>query len=184
VVEALTDGEALARSRTDPEAFLVVFDRHFDTIGRYLARRLPRDLAADLASETFARAFARRGRFDTTRADALPFLYGIAANLVRRHRRSEQRMLRAYARVERSDVSAPPETAAGGEVASALAALRPAEREILLLFAWADLDYEQIADTLQVPVGTVRSRLSRARRQLRERLAPPPRPTPEEALDE
>ena len=178
----VTDREAIRRSLSEPELFLVVFDRHYDAIARYFARRLPRDIAADLASETFTRAFAARARFDSRREHALPFLYGIAANLIRRHRRSEARMLRAYARsaaaetapgaIEGSDVSA---------VAEALRELRPEEREVLLLFAWADLEYEQIAQALGIPVGTVRSRLSRARSRVRERLGAQPRTTREEA---
>jgi RNA polymerase sigma-70 factor (ECF subfamily) len=65
----------------------------------------------------------------------------------------------------------------------ALSALKPADREALLLFAWADLDYEQIAEALRIPVGTVRSRLSRARRQLRAALDGDHVRQPEEALN-
>jgi len=105
-------------------------------------------------------------------------LYGIAANLLRRHRRTEGRRLRAYARHagqpqdgwdeadERLD-----SLAAGPQLARALASLRPDQREVLLLFAWADLGYEEIARALDVPVGTVRSRLSRARERVRDELA-------------
>lgn len=178
----LGDGEAMAGSVADPELFMVVFERHYAAIARYLARRLPPDVAADLASETFVRAFAARARFEPSRDDALPFLYGIAANLIRRHRRSEERMLRAYARAgaaasarETAELS---DTAA---LAAVLRELRPVEREVLLLYAWAGLDYEQIAQALEIPVGTVRSRLSRTRRRLRERVEPPLLPTREEA---
>ncbi|MFN2469433.1 MAG: RNA polymerase sigma factor [Gaiellaceae bacterium] len=92
-----TDGEAIAASVRDPAAFVPVFDRHFGAIRRYLARRLGSDLGGELAAETFTRAFDARGRYDTSRADALPWLYGIAANLVRRHLRAEERRLHAYA---------------------------------------------------------------------------------------
>jgi RNA polymerase sigma factor (sigma-70 family) len=132
--------------------------------------------------ETFVRAFAGRARFDSRREDALPFLYGIAANLIRRHRRSESRMLRAYARTVVAEIA--PGASEASEVpalAEALRELRSEEREVLLLFAWADLDYEQIAEALAIPVGTVRSRLSRARSRVRERLRGTQGPTREEA---
>ena len=60
---------------------------------------------------------------------------------------------------------------AGAALASALSTLGPGERDALLLHAWTDLTYEQIAEALAVPVGTVRSRINRARRVVRERLA-------------
>src|SRR4051812_35598653 len=104
---------------------MVVFERHYDTVARYLARRLPPELAADLAAETFTRAFAARARFDGAFDDARPFLFGIAANLVRRHRRSELRMLRAHARLEGLAVSSwPHELSDTRELAAALRELR------------------------------------------------------------
>ena len=83
-----TDADALLRSRTDPEAFVEVFERHFDAIHRYVHRRLGRDLAGELAAETFTQAYRRRSSFEPRSDGALPWLYGIAANLVRRHRRT------------------------------------------------------------------------------------------------
>ncbi len=89
-----SDADAIAESLGDPAAFVVVFDRHFDAIRRYVARRLGVDLAADLAAETFMRAFDARRRYDRRRRDALPWLYGIAANVVRRELRDEERRSR------------------------------------------------------------------------------------------
>lgn len=179
----MTDREAFARSLAEPELFLIVFERHYETIAGYLARRLPSDTAADLASEVFAQAFAARGRFDASEGDPLPFLYGIAANLIRRQRRKEERMLRAYARAATDGHVAPPEADDTG-IAAVLLELRLEEREVLLLYAWADLDYEQIAAALDIPVGTVRSRLSRGRGRLRAQLAAATPPTTaKEALD-
>ncbi len=179
----MTDREAFTRSVAEPEAFRVVFERHYDAIARYLARRLPVDIAADLASEVFARAFAARDRFDASQGEPVAFLHGIAANLIRRQRRKEERMLRAYARAS-ADGSAPAadveDTAA---IATVLLDLRTEERDVLLLHAWADLDYEQIASALDIPVGTVRSRLSRGRERLRTRLAAATPAPAEEALD-
>jgi RNA polymerase sigma-70 factor (ECF subfamily) len=106
-----------------------------------------------------------------TRVSARPWLYGIASNLVRRHYRQEERRLRAYARtgVDRVGETSLPWTL-GSALAEALAVLQPAYRDVLLLFVWGELDYDEIATALSIPVGTVRSRLSRARTQVRERL--------------
>jgi RNA polymerase sigma factor (sigma-70 family) len=112
------------------------------------------------------------------RERALPWLFGIAANLARRHRRTEVRRLRAYARTgrdplldEHGDAPARLDAAAAGpRLAAALAELRAHDREALLLFAWAELSYEEISLALRIPVGTVRSRLHRARQALRAHL--------------
>jgi RNA polymerase sigma factor (sigma-70 family) len=176
-VEAGSDAQVIAASRLEPHAFATIFDRHFDAVHRYLARRVGADLADDLAAEAFTEAFDSRARFDAARTDARPWLFGIATNLLRHHHRSEARRLRAYARVDR-----PPDIhgaegviearldaeRAGPMIATALAQLSTDERDVLLLYAWADLRYEEIAVALQIPIGTVRSRLNRARGRLRE----------------
>ena len=92
-----TDGEAIAASLTEPRAFGVVFERHFGVILRYLRRRLDDQPAEEATAQTFFVAFDERGRFDRERADARPWLFGIATNVARRHRRSEVRELRAIA---------------------------------------------------------------------------------------
>jgi hypothetical protein len=99
--------------------FAIVFDRHYDTVHRYLARRVGPDLADDLAAETFTEAFDVRLRFDTTHPNARPWLLGIATNLLRHHHRSEARRLRAYARLDR-----PTSDDAHGEIESRLDAER------------------------------------------------------------
>lgn len=172
-----TDAAAIRRSLAEPEAFTVVFDRHFEVVHGYVQRRVGRDLADEIAAETFARAFDRRRRYDHGHADARPWLLGIAANVLRRHWRTERRRIAAYGRAadDGSAVAdAPPGIAA--ELAAALGDLSHRDREALLLFTWADLSYEEIAVALGVPVGTVRSRIARARRLLRERLGLEPRP--------
>jgi RNA polymerase sigma-70 factor (ECF subfamily) len=94
-------------------------------------------------------------------------LFGIANNLLRRHYRDEERRLAAFSRVD-----TPRDQAAADEplVAEALSVLSREERDVLLLFAWADLSYEQIAEALALPVGTVRSRLNLARTRMRGEL--------------
>ena len=169
----------IEESLTDPAVFAALFDRHYERIWRYACRRAGPAIADELASETFVRAFAARARYDRGRVDASPWLYGIATNLLRGHRRAEARRMRAYAR------AAEPTASPGGldgveqrvdaaaraaDVAEALASLKPADRDAVLLLALADLDYQAIAIATGVPVGTVRSRLSRARRQLQNKL--------------
>jgi RNA polymerase sigma-70 factor (ECF subfamily) len=173
----LSDAELIALSVEDARAFDVVFRRHYPAIHRFVNRRLGARFADDLAAETFAIAFARRGTFDADRPSAAPWLYGIAANLVRSHARAERRQLRALARTG-IDPIAPDATDRSDDrldaslavrrLAARLAQLRPTEREVLLLSAWTDLTYDELAEALGVPVGTVRSRLSRARTHIRE----------------
>ena len=128
-------------------------------------------------SETFLVAFERRDRFDHSWDDARPWLLGIATNLLRRHHRTESRMLQTLSRrgaAARSDdhadaVASRVDAAAGAAaIARALGGLSRDDRECLLLYAWADLTYEGIAQATGVPIGTVRSRLNRARRILRD----------------
>jgi RNA polymerase sigma factor (sigma-70 family) len=132
-------------------------------------------------AETFAVAFQRRRDYDLERVDARPWLYGIATNLIRNHRRAEARRWRAMARdVAGAGAEPEPEAdgaaarvtaqAARGELARVLAGLPSRQRDVLLLYAWADLEYEEIAQALGLPVGTVRSRLHRARAAMKEGL--------------
>jgi len=158
-------------------SFDAAFEAEFASLHRYLARRLGASAADDLAAETFAVAFRSWDRLDPERP-VRPWLYGIAANLVRHHWRKERRMLRAYARTGVDPVFADEDAAveradAEGcrrDLATALAELRRDEREALLLHAWAELSDSEIADALGLPVGTVKSRLSRAREKLRNQL--------------
>ncbi|MFC4585753.1 RNA polymerase sigma factor [Sphaerisporangium corydalis] len=173
------DAELIRRSQDAPDVFAAVFDRHAPELHRYVTRRLGDSLADDVVADTFLAAFRRRGHYDVTRPDARPWLYGIAANLIGRHRRAEVRSYRAMARTgvdvvaesytERVDaeVSA---SAAHRDLAVALAGLSAGDRDVLLLIAWADLTYDEVAHALGIPVGTVRSRLHRARKRTRAAL--------------
>jgi RNA polymerase sigma factor (sigma-70 family) len=174
-----TDAEIIERSLREPEVFAGIFDRHAPHIQRYLARRLGREVADDLVADTFLAAFGKRQRYDLGRADARPWLYGIATNLVGQHRRTEARRLALHASVppERDEAGHADRVAAGvtaqaqrGALAGALAGLSAADRDVLLLIAWEQLSYEEVAGALAIPVGTVRSRLNRARRKVREAL--------------
>ncbi|MDG4785149.1 RNA polymerase sigma factor [Micromonospora sp. WMMD1102] len=188
-VDALTDAAVIERSVRDPESFAVIFDRHAPYVHRYLARRLGAGIADDLVGETFLAAFRRRERFDTAHPDARPWLYGIATNLVGQYRRDEEREYR----LRQAYRPAPSEASHADRVSTAvtaqslrhllfgaLATLSTGDRDVLLLTAWADLSYEEVAAALAIPVGTVRSRLNRARKLLREVLGSDPTNTIEE----
>ena len=172
-----SDIEAINASINDPNAFGVIFDRHFPVVFGFLARRLGEDVASDLAAEVFTVAFKHRHRFRPDRSTAGPWLVGIAANLVLKHHRSERRRLRAFAREhgQRVLVAEPYEAiderlAASEEhkrVMNCLADLKDVDRAVVLLLAWEGLSYEAAAEVLQIPVGTVKSRMNRARRRLR-----------------
>ena len=179
------DRALIGRSLADPHAFELVFDRHHAAIRRYVARRLSPACADDVAADVFCIAFDQRRKLAAERPDCpiQAWLYGIATNLIRRRRRDERRQLRAYARAGadagvaegQGDVAARVDARrAAPQVAKALSALSADERDVLLLYALAELDYQGIADALQIPIGTVRSRLARARRRAARHLAGAP----------
>jgi RNA polymerase sigma factor (sigma-70 family) len=172
------DSEAISASIRAPVGFATIFDRHFDAVHAYLQRRVGPDLAEELSAQTFLVAFDKRRGYDRSQSDARPWLYGIATNLLRHHHRNEVRQFRAYARsavdpvldafdgVEaRLDASK-----MRRELVDALAGLPAEELDALLLYAWAQLSYPEIAHALSIPTGTVRSRLSRARGRIRAAL--------------
>src|SRR5262245_39579858 len=175
-----SDAEVIGRSLGEPEAFGLIYDRHAHTVLRFLGRRAGAEVAEGLLGELFRIAFERRSSFDSSRASALPWLYGIGANLLLQHRRSEARRLRANRRMAAGRAAAErrPKAAAldarvlSPRVADAIEALPEGEREALLLFAWEELSYQSVAEALELPIGTVRSRLNRARARLRELLEP------------
>ncbi|MFV2172593.1 RNA polymerase sigma factor [Actinomadura sp. LOL_016] len=172
------DAGIVAASLDDPEAFGELFRRHGPRIHAYVRRRLGPALADDLVAETFATAFRQRGRFDG-RAAFGAWLWGIASNLIARHHRQETRMYRAFARTgvdpaedgvaERASERATA-AALGPRMAKALASLSAKERGPLLLLAWGEMSYPEIAAALDLPLGTVKARIHRARKKLRNAL--------------
>ncbi|HEV7977615.1 RNA polymerase sigma factor [Amycolatopsis sp.] len=177
--EAGDDAEIITASLYDPERFAAVFDRHAPHIQRYLARRLGGQIADDLVAETFLIAFGKRGRYNPSYPNARPWLYGIATHLVGQHRREEVREYRLRAALgppvdqacHAEQVAAQVTAQAMNELlAAALASLAQGDRDVLVLIAWEDLSYEEVAAALGIPVGTVRSRLSRARKKVRVKL--------------
>ncbi|MFK4788303.1 RNA polymerase sigma factor [Microbacterium sp. ZW T5_56] len=171
-----TDSEILSRSQDEPGAFAELFERHAVAIGGYARRRVGADAVDDVLSETFLIAFRRRSTFDGEATSARPWLLGIATRVIHRLRRIEARQWRAgFGEAEtvsshesRADAQLDAESALR-RLAPRIAALSQRERDVLFLYAWEELTYEQIASALSIPVGTVRSRLSR----VRQKLGPP-----------
>ena len=159
---------------TGSDRFTEVHDRHFTEVYRYVAGRLGTQAAEDVAAETFLVAFDRRGTFDPTRGDLRAWLFGIATNLVNRHRRKEARHYRALSRLDtpRPDEGPENRVVVAGQLGKALARLTSGERDVLLLVALADLGYAEVAEALGISPGTVGSRLTRARKKLTPVLAP------------
>jgi RNA polymerase sigma factor (sigma-70 family) len=176
--QPLPDNAAIAASIATPAEFAPIFDRHFDLVHSYIRKRVGESAADDLASQTFLIAFDRRAGYDQARTNARPWLLGIATNLIHGKRRQEKRRLRAYGRAGAETDVDPLEGIEGRadaerlrpRLAAVLAALPKDEADPLLLYAWAELSYEETAEALELPVGTVKSRLSRARRRIREQL--------------
>ncbi|MFF5208379.1 RNA polymerase sigma factor [Streptosporangium sp. NPDC000396] len=171
-----SDADLLRESRSRPEAFAALFDRYGDMLYRYVSRRLGPEVAEDLVGETFLIAFARRERYDLAYAEARPWLFGIVTKLISRHHRTEGARYRALQRVSADDTAESPADPVAARVTAqasrpmlvqALAGLPRRDRDVLLLIAWGDLSYEEAAQALGIPVGTVRSRLNRARRKVR-----------------
>lgn len=175
----LSDAEIIELSLRDPASFAALFDRHAAEIAQYVRARVGPDLAEDVTAQTFLDAFRQRERYDTSRADARPWLYGIAVRLIGTHRRAE-------ARYRKLTASALPErdTQDFGErsaervmaqqlrpvLAAVLDGLRRQDRELLLLVAWADLSYDECAHALGITVSAVKSRLNRIRVRTRNAL--------------
>lgn len=174
----LSDAEVIRASLDSPEMFGVVFERYFETIFRYVARRQGLDRAEDLTAEVFTRAFELRGRYDTSRELCRPWLYGIASNIIGDEIRRQSRAERLYLamiglNVETEDPYARSEDQIVARQRAqllnrSLSRLRPGDRDVLFLYIIEELSYQEIADALGDPIGTVRSRLARARRKTRE----------------
>ena len=174
----LDEARLLCGSVTDPKLFEVVFERHHQRIWAYLARRAGRERADELAGDVFVTAFRRRASYDPSRGSVSAWLYGIASHQLQTRFRSDARAARALRRAWAEQIAdgawcdrvdaAIDDRARLRRVIAALAAMPATDREVITLFAWERLSYEDIATIVGVEIGTVRSRLSRARARLRE----------------
>ncbi len=175
----LSDADIVKASIHEPGRFGEIFDRYADDILRYVSARLGSNLAEDVTAETFLAAFGARARYDLSRENARPWLYGIAIRQIGKHARAERRYREALGRVPAETVTAD----FGDRVADRVTAqqLRPRlsevlsglsqqDRELLLLVAWTDLTYEESVQALGVSVNAVKSRLFRIRARTRQAL--------------
>jgi RNA polymerase sigma factor (sigma-70 family) len=176
----LSDDAIIAASRHEPDRFGLLYDRYCAMLYRYAYRRLgPSGSAEDVVADAFVVAFRKRGGYDLSRSDARPWLFGILTREISKRHRAEEARYRALGRAGAGDDveeftdrvdSAVAAQAVRGALAVALSRIRPVERDVLLLIAWGDLSYEEVAQSLHIKIGTVRSRLHRARQQLRAAL--------------
>jgi RNA polymerase sigma-70 factor (ECF subfamily) len=179
-VTELPDGVLWDRARAgDAAAFGLLFERHAGRIYNYCFRRTADwALAEDLTSATFLLAWRGLGRGSLRADSALPLLFGIATNVLRNQRRSLRRARDAFARLPLPTAAEPDfaeeaairadDQAAMRELLALFARLPRREQDVLALCEWSDLSYEDTAAALGIPIGTVRSRLARGRRRLRE----------------
>jgi RNA polymerase sigma factor (sigma-70 family) len=190
-LEAATGHKQVVPERTDSElwrlaaagdhaSFGALYERHARAVYNFCFRRTASwSHAEDLVSEVFLVAWRRRAevRLATETGESLPWLLGVAVNVLRNHLRSGRRGDAALRRLNPSESEPDFSDDVVGRVAderqmsrvlAVVNRLSPQEQDVLALCGWAGLSYEDGAVALGVPVGTVRSRLSRAREHLRE----------------
>jgi RNA polymerase sigma factor (sigma-70 family) len=159
-----------------PEPFGELFERHARSVYNHCFRRTASWAdAEELTSAVFLEAWRRRAEVRPTGESARPWLLGVANNLLRNHRRSLRRYRAALARVPLPRYGADPADDVAGRLAdeqqmhrvlACVERLPRPDQEVLSLCVWSELTYQEAAAVLGVPVGTVRSRLSRARARL------------------
>lgn len=174
---AQDDALIIGASLAEPHRFEEIFDRHYETVRRYAQRAVGPDAGEEVAAQAFLEAFAHRERFDAAYSSARPWLLGIATNLIRHHARSERVHWTALRRmtVERDEEDLATEDGldaarAAPAILAALATLAESDRDAFLMYALGELTYPEVAEAMGIPVGTVRSKIFRVRRLLRERL--------------
>jgi RNA polymerase sigma-70 factor (ECF subfamily) len=175
-----TDAAVIRASLADPDRFAPIYDRYAAMLYRYAYQRVGPEIADDVVAEAFLAAFRGRATYDLDRQDARPWLFGILTREMATHHRREKARYRAVSRSTPEPVQDGPADevaarvvadAARGPLAAALAGLAPGDRDVLLLVAWGQLSYDEVADALNIPQGTVGSRLNRARRKIRKALS-------------
>jgi RNA polymerase sigma factor (sigma-70 family) len=186
--DARSDGELWDRAVDgDPGCFGLLFERHARSVYNHCFRRTASWAdAEELTSAVFVEAWRRRHVVRPTGESARPWLLGVANNLLRNHRRSLRRYRAALTRLPAPRAESDPADDVVGRLADerrmrrvlALVERLPRrDQEVLALCAWSELTYEEAATVLEIPVGTVRSRLARARARLAELDGNPARGT-------
>jgi RNA polymerase sigma factor (sigma-70 family) len=176
-MRALTDRELWRRaSAGESAAFGELYDRHANGIYNYCFRRCANwATAEDLTATVFLEAWRKRRKVVFDRDDAvLPWLYVVAGNVVRNEARRHRRLARFLGTLAGGEPAARDTAERVAEevrmrgILAAVKELPRREQDVLALCVFADLTYEQVALALGIPIGTVRSRLARARNHLRE----------------
>lgn len=174
-----TDGDLWHRTaKGDGDAFGVIFDRHAESVRSYCARRTGSiEAADDLVSIVFLEAWRRRDQVELVDDHVLPWLYGVARRTIQQRWRTSVRHRRALARLPAATAVEDHADLVAGRIDDqrrldalhqALDRLRPIDRDVLMLCVWQGLDYASASVALGVPIGTVRSRLARARARLEQ----------------
>lgn len=174
----MPDGDLITGSLEDPPVFERLVILLGPRVHAYLARRAPRH-ADDLLAEVWLAAFHGRRSYDPARAEAAAWVFGIARNVLSGHFRVRQREAghseaRGETHIDEWDAVDQRLDAAGlaPGLRTALASLPPEERDVLLLVAWEQLTPTEAAAVLDIPAGTARSRLHRARTRITESWNP------------
>jgi RNA polymerase sigma factor (sigma-70 family) len=172
------DSDLLAMAGSEPEALGELFRRYSRSVYAYCARRTGNlDLAEDLTSIVFMEAFRHRRKLQLSNASALPWLIGVANNVIRNANRSLRRYRSALGRIPvpadgaSSEENTMERLGAEEALARALEAisnLSQREQDVVLLVVWSEFTYADAATALGVPVGTVRSRLASARGKFKD----------------
>ncbi|HEX2088812.1 MAG TPA: RNA polymerase sigma factor [Actinomycetota bacterium] len=177
-MEYPSDRKLWEQTARSDAAFAELFERHAKAVYNYCFRRVGKwDLAEDLMAATFLEAWRRRDEIQLSGESLRPWLLGTATNLMRNQRRSARRRDAALQRVQAEMPRLLPEDDAADRLdderrmhnlLNMVADLPEQEQEALALVVWSDLSYEEAGLALGIPVGTVKSRVARARRRLRE----------------
>ncbi len=165
------------RDRCEPQAMVTLFRRYRRPLYRFLFRRTGSpDRAEDLAQEVFVALMDGAGRYEPT-GSFKSYLYRIASNLSAKEWRRYRRRVQLDHEPTSPGPPAPAQLAAkesAGAVRAALFALAPDQRDPILLREYEDLSYAEIAAVLEIPTGTVKSRIARGKLALREALLQAP----------
>lgn len=172
----------LAFSKGSSDAFSELFSRYKQPIYGFFCRRVPESTQAEeLTQETFVALLRAAARYEP-RALFRTYLYAIGLKILQAHRRKAAFRATFFGKHNSApDPSMRDGTESGLWVRRAVEKLEPMDREILLLREFEQLSYAEIADILQLPLNTVRSRLFRARTALRNLLEPPVEPSAKNA---
>lgn len=178
-----SDADLWRRMRADDaDAVRLLFARHGPRIHRYATRRTGDPSSADdITAVVFLEAWRRRASIDLEHHSAAPWLYGVANNVIRHWHRSRRHHASALERLSALPPASPAlverQVQAAADAAQVLEQIRrlPArERDVLVLSVWEGLSHAEVAIALGTTVGTVKSRLSRARARLDPDRSPPP----------